>query len=451
MSAVDDEKCEKKYVKLLYDDLIHNGFQWCEGLNVDVHEFNEREECSQGGLYFVNRENFKPFLQSHTKIADVEIPPDAKVIHYDDKSKADRVILKNIQSIESGLTYLEKIGTKYFNKNEPIPTNLSTKDYIKIFKKTDVDIENLEHFDDLNIWLLFYKYSSYNKRKTMKFISNRKTQWLPFFFTKYSDSIDDIDNPTEEIMWIYTKATLKINEHSNDEMIQFVDNLRDSKMYRINVLLPRLLKKFVKEVLPDVEFSQIYGSIVRYGIEIMLKNGTFTKQDFLEFTKDHDIDITGYRKYQHIISDLRKRNIKFDYELVEAYRGHDYNIIVYIPYENNIVKLDICNNDFYCDDYTVNSNHARENNNFKIYDIEHRLIIPCPGSTSIAKQLYRCKKLLKEGYQLSNRTMFQHLFKQLEFETWTSSIRINDKTVTLTKELFENDPDIIKLKTWAFD
>lgn len=90
-----------KWIRLLYTDMKHHGFKYAEGLNVDILPFNPIADCGPGGLYFCEEAHFMSWLDArHTLVADVEIPDDAQVSHMNNKSKADKIILKNIRPIE---------------------------------------------------------------------------------------------------------------------------------------------------------------------------------------------------------------------------------------------------------------------------------------------------------------------------------------------------------------
>ena len=87
------------YYKILPEDLICRGFQYKEGLNIDTNTIDENE-CSYG-LHFSNAEHILGFCGYGSMIAEVELPEDAIVYHFDDKSKADKIILKNIRPLWS--------------------------------------------------------------------------------------------------------------------------------------------------------------------------------------------------------------------------------------------------------------------------------------------------------------------------------------------------------------
>ena len=83
------------YYKILPEDLNCKGFQYQEGLNIDTKKITPYK-CDNG-LHFADAEHILSFYDYGSVIAEVEIPNDATVYHFDDKSKADRIILKNLR------------------------------------------------------------------------------------------------------------------------------------------------------------------------------------------------------------------------------------------------------------------------------------------------------------------------------------------------------------------
>ena len=90
------------YYKILPEDLNCKGFQYHEGLNVDTNEIDE-DEFSYG-LHFAEAFHILGYCNHGSMIAEVEIPDNAVVYHYINKSKADRIILKNIRPLWSAET-----------------------------------------------------------------------------------------------------------------------------------------------------------------------------------------------------------------------------------------------------------------------------------------------------------------------------------------------------------
>ena len=93
-----------RFVKLTNESCCHNGFEFKEGLNVDTVEFDEKEECCPGGLYFCKYEDFGEWIKygNHEKmeyIWDVTIPDEEKVINMGKKLKVHSFILLNKQCI----------------------------------------------------------------------------------------------------------------------------------------------------------------------------------------------------------------------------------------------------------------------------------------------------------------------------------------------------------------
>ena len=92
------------YYKILPEDLNCKGFQYQEGLNIDTKKITPYK-CDNG-LHFADAEDILYFCNYGSMIAEVELPEDAIVYHFGNKSKADRIILKNIRPLWS----VETIG-----------------------------------------------------------------------------------------------------------------------------------------------------------------------------------------------------------------------------------------------------------------------------------------------------------------------------------------------------
>ena len=85
------------FYKILRKDLIHHGFTYQLGLNVDSQPFQPEREC-QGGLYFSDLEHIAEYLTYGDLVARVALPPDARWIQEEPgKFKADRILLSDIQ------------------------------------------------------------------------------------------------------------------------------------------------------------------------------------------------------------------------------------------------------------------------------------------------------------------------------------------------------------------
>ena len=88
-----------RYYKILPENMCCKGFQYQEGLNIDTKKITPRQ-CDNG-LHFADAEHILGFCGYGSMIAEVEIPDDAIVYHFCTKSKADRIILKNIRPLWS--------------------------------------------------------------------------------------------------------------------------------------------------------------------------------------------------------------------------------------------------------------------------------------------------------------------------------------------------------------
>jgi hypothetical protein len=79
--------------------MIHHGYTYSEGLNVDHIPFNPNGECAGGGLYFCEVKDVYRYFSYGSLLAEVEIPSNALVYQEKNKLKADKLILKNIAPI----------------------------------------------------------------------------------------------------------------------------------------------------------------------------------------------------------------------------------------------------------------------------------------------------------------------------------------------------------------
>lgn len=94
------------YLKLTNKTANHNGLQLVEGLNTDPIPFCPSGDCNPGGIYFTTSDYLHIWLTYKKDLEivwEVEIPKDAKVYHEGNKSKADKLILKNPMSIKKYL------------------------------------------------------------------------------------------------------------------------------------------------------------------------------------------------------------------------------------------------------------------------------------------------------------------------------------------------------------
>ena len=89
------------YYKVLHEDLIHYGFQYKLGLNIDTREFNPSGSCKSGGLYYTNKEHIIDYFGFGVYIAEINIPVDAQIYKdpYSNAWKADKIIINKYYPI----------------------------------------------------------------------------------------------------------------------------------------------------------------------------------------------------------------------------------------------------------------------------------------------------------------------------------------------------------------
>jgi hypothetical protein len=102
MEQVASDVVKTNYVKILNKNLLHKGFQYKEGLNVDKNPIDKRFDVDSKGLHFTDFANFHKFLTYGMLITDVEVSEGTEI--YKDKTgtkyKAERIIISNIRQIK---------------------------------------------------------------------------------------------------------------------------------------------------------------------------------------------------------------------------------------------------------------------------------------------------------------------------------------------------------------
>ena len=142
-----------RYYKILPENLICRDFQYQEGLNIDTNTIDE-DECSYG-LHFADAEHILSFYNYGFVIAEVEIPEDAIMYHFDDKSKADRVILKNIRPLWSAetLNALVQEGVNLGPCKNDVLRRAALNGYLGVVKYLIEQGANIHAMDDFALCL----------------------------------------------------------------------------------------------------------------------------------------------------------------------------------------------------------------------------------------------------------------------------------------------------------
>lgn len=88
-----------QWYKILNRKWNHHGFQYKLGLNIDTVPFYPYGRCFPGGLYYTNKENLHKFLEYGCYIANIKIPPGARVYQEPsgDKWKADKIEIVSVE------------------------------------------------------------------------------------------------------------------------------------------------------------------------------------------------------------------------------------------------------------------------------------------------------------------------------------------------------------------
>lgn len=140
---------EKKFYKILPSNMICRGFQYKEGLNIDIQPFNDKE-CPNG-LHFSDAEHILYFCGYGDLIAEVEIPENEEVLCFKRKYKAHSIILKNIKplwDIEVFKTLVENGANIHVNEVFilEVASENGYLDIVKFLVKNGADIHALNDY-----------------------------------------------------------------------------------------------------------------------------------------------------------------------------------------------------------------------------------------------------------------------------------------------------------------
>jgi len=136
---------DKQFIKFLNKDLIHNGFKYKLGENIDILPFNPTGKCSKGGLYFIKKNylfDYIDMMNDSEFIANVTLEPNESIYIEDRQYKSHKIIITQITP-----------KCAYLN-------NLTDNELVTLIKKSK---ENLKNICDM-----LRSYKLYNILLTLK-------------------------------------------------------------------------------------------------------------------------------------------------------------------------------------------------------------------------------------------------------------------------------------------
>ena len=148
-----------KYYKILPKDLICKGFQYQEGLNIDTKKITPYK-CDNG-LHFSDAKHILSFCGYGSVVAEVELPEDAVIYHFNNKSKADKIILKNLRPLWSVETIKALIqeGAIIESAKDDLLCNASENGYLDVIKYLVEQGADIHIYDDCPLhWASYYGY-----------------------------------------------------------------------------------------------------------------------------------------------------------------------------------------------------------------------------------------------------------------------------------------------------
>ena len=163
-----------KYYKILRSDMIHHGFVYKEGLNIDTEPFDETPDCC-GGLFFSDAQNVLSFCDYGDLIAEVEVPNGEKIIPVKDKYKSHAIVLKNIKPLWNidTLEYLIQAGIDIHVGNDFAFEYAAGNGYLDIVKYLISQGANIHADNDLALrWA-----SQKNQLEIVKYLISQDTEF----------------------------------------------------------------------------------------------------------------------------------------------------------------------------------------------------------------------------------------------------------------------------------
>lgn len=98
------------WLKVTNEQECHHDFQYRDGLNIDVLQFQNEGSCVPGGLYFTDRFNISEYYEYGTWLREVQLPiddPDFKMVRDPmlDKWRANMIFLRKKHDLRLKETY----------------------------------------------------------------------------------------------------------------------------------------------------------------------------------------------------------------------------------------------------------------------------------------------------------------------------------------------------------
>lgn len=225
LAAIEKITKTSKWIRLLNAAMNHNGFQYVEGLNKDHLQFNPIAECGPGGLYFCEEKDIRHWLSDHTLMADVEIPEDAQVSHMQAKSKADKIILKNIRPLQIPEEFTSLYDCiRMIRSGEDAKINTPTMARARVLYHTQVS-ENYTEYEammDNGVRTTFPKYTSYEELK--KFFANQSYISLPDGIVESTRKLPP--NERKSMLWDLVDIDARV-------VLMYFDNIPEDVMWKI--------------------------------------------------------------------------------------------------------------------------------------------------------------------------------------------------------------------------
>lgn len=213
----------KVFYKILNIDMVHYGFKYKVGENIDILAFNPKGYCSQGGLYFIEFRYIPYWWFYGSYIATINIDENEDVWNEINKFKAHKI---NILKIQTMIDFLKDLTKEELN--ELLDLNDVELSYNFIHNPTE---ENCIKVLELN--------GNY-----IKFIENQTEKICLEAIKQNPYTIRFVKNQTDNICF----EAIKYNPY----VIKFITEQKDSYCYmalKENYIVIKYIKNLTFEIL----------------------------------------------------------------------------------------------------------------------------------------------------------------------------------------------------------
>lgn len=269
----------QKYYKITNDQECHHGFQYKDGLNIDMLPFSHEGSCVAGGLYFTTAEYIINFFDYGSNVREIFLPtenPSFRMVMdpQGDKWRANMIIL--------GKKYPLSLIRIFLNSLNDFEISLKYYDeFIDKFTKNEDPFEKIQHNSQI------LEYISNNLSSLLSLINNNK------------DPLKILINKIISNKVIYEKFTkgdyfINVTELLSSDNLEYIEFLRSQEI-KMKMDIDKLL---LNNESKKIKFLKSHGVIFNFCSRnlnnFIIQNRRVNRGHFylmLEYLKQHILDV----------------------------------------------------------------------------------------------------------------------------------------------------------------